>query len=707
MKKTRSILALITILIFFSVPFYVFANTNTDTRYLGYMLQRWQNGEIETTEFMNDARSWKTCMKNDVCLDENRGFDLELILSTGSNIGIIGDAAYYTAIIRNIGIIAGNVTTYSKGTITPHGGGAYSYNPGFYLLPGQTALVGSYISFSDYGNYTVSVFVNGTGEDGSDDMNIYNNKVLHQWRVENTNQNSMIRYVPLGNTLTEFPDQNNHAFPNPIDYNYLSSLQYQTVTLNDEDVHGIDYFYFDYNQSISVETGLTFANRDQKWQDKVFVPAMRNSFGYAFSFIEPADFSGVSEDFPAEIGFLGRYIEIVDVPTDTSITVFDGIKIMMEYQNMYSIENKTLRLEAVGDTSVIVSVDNISGTVNVGQTRTINGIQVRCNSAFNADGTIYDSAYLSVGKNIFVTYSNGDPFIDEDQNSPAWIWDITGMTSDYPVMGVHWGLDIDDTIETDNPLYSHPLYEGEAYIFPWDFADIEFISVSQTLHTNYDIFSEVSDLYKSPSDTIPVYADAKVIEFHSYSSNNSGLRILNQTTDTLYFYSPSNTSVFEIFFKDPSTEKAVGNIELNLPVNTTTDTILGYITNSNNYSDEDVPIKLQFTKYNQTLENGYLVLDFDTRYGPNAQDILKIFIQSTPLGFEYLGHSLEDAYTTNDIIYSDGSVETDISDWENNQRMRTGVIIVDPEATQKSDTLVMSVPYNLSDFNAVISLQTN
>jgi hypothetical protein len=278
---------------------------------------------------------------------------------------------------------------------------------------------------------------------------------------------------------------------------------------------------------IAVHTGLTY-DQSEDWQDRVFVTVSQDAVEYVFAFTENLQAGNLLNEStssdPINLEFLGRSLKIIGADeTGNSITVQVGNEIFMTVGDTTEVEGHEVMLinVASGADTVVVSVDGVQETVS--GTETVNGLRVRVEDTFYSDTISERSATLVVGTEATKTYSNGDEFIGEDEDDPAWVWHLADLGSATPTLGVAWDLNLDNHEENDNPAYEHPLYEGESLMLPWDFAQITFVNLNQNDYQKYKVEESTEDLYAPASASDASLTSQRVIKITAVGADNAGL----------------------------------------------------------------------------------------------------------------------------------------------------------------------------------------
>lgn len=292
-------------------------------------------------------------------------------------------------------------------------------------------------------------------------------------------------------------------------------------------------------------TGLTASNVEDDFAERVFVPMVKNSWGYYFVFEDSLKegnlISNATNREPIQLEFLGKLFELEGAATgtgtdNTRVIMNVGQKFYLNAGDCVVVDGKEVCLVQTASSAATVSVDGVREVISENQDERVNGLEVRIEDVSSDEGVEFDSATLFVGEKSRETFDDGEEFIGEDEDDPAWTWHITNLTSTAPILGIRWSLDLDFPEETDNPLYEHPLYEGESVCLPFDYACIEFDSMQIDDYQDYEIIGGVSeDLYWSPTDAdnnLKNVTAERVLELRAKGSNDDGFQCQTSLSDS-------------------------------------------------------------------------------------------------------------------------------------------------------------------------------
>ena len=288
---------------------------------------------------------------------------------------------------------------------------------------------------------------------------------------------------------------------------------------------------------LTATTGLAFDSGTKEFKENVFVPMRQDSWGYFYVFEDTLKngnyLSNATAADEIEIEFLGKLFEIEGTNQRANEVIMNvGQKFYMSAGDTVVVDGKEVTLVQTATSSATVEVDGVREVVSQNSDETINGLEVRIEDVSTDEGIEFDSATIFVGEKARETFTDGEEFIGEDEDDPAWVWQLANLTGGTPILGILWSLDLDDPEETDNPLYEHPLYEGEQVCLPFDYGCIVFDSVQIDDYQDYELDSNSKeDLFFSTSNATNNLKDVtaeRVLQFRAKGSNDDGFVALTQ-----------------------------------------------------------------------------------------------------------------------------------------------------------------------------------
>lgn len=419
--------------------------------------------------------------------------------------------------------------------------------------------------------------------------------------------------------------------------------------------------------TMAVYDNLGIATSDsEEFGGFLFIPATPNSMSYLMTFENTGIFDTVSEENPLVLNFLGKELKIVN-------TQFDTIQVKSGFENLYSagdsavIDGKTLTLIRTNDGGAVIDVDGILGVVDEGEMKYVNGLYAELIAAYDQEGVVNDSALIIAGIiPPFTDYQSNDAYLGEDVDDPAWVWTIELANG---IIGVEFDLDIDRPNENDNPEYQHPLYEGEAYVFPERFASLKFDGIESISNSQYTVEISSEDLM-GPSGMNVMYSDAMVIQLNANNGGDYGFLTSAGYTESVYLYAEDGQ--FSLFQKEANGSDVVfvGNYSSGNELFILTGSNLESKAYLNSWNGYDGILSLD-------LGNGIESLDLEIRSLQNG-------------GFGYLGDGYDDMNQSNDLVwnYANSTYPLDLSFREANLRLVSGTVVQNPDMTLSQDMLV-------------------
>ncbi len=211
---------------------------------------------------------------------------------------------------------------------------------------------------------------------------------------------------------------------------FVDTLSDREIFLFDDEIDfdGDDY---DAEETFSID-GIILKANEYDFDGNTYLTIPANSISYEF-IIEPGFNASLignedenNEDETLEISLLGQDIVISEWDiVNNEITLIQGTKYVMEEDETLTIDGKEVTLLYVLDDNVYISVDDEERSIRDGYTRTINGLEIKVDEAFDY-GSRTDKvsrAILIIGEEIEKTISHEDEYSDEDDN--IWEWVIT------------------------------------------------------------------------------------------------------------------------------------------------------------------------------------------------------------------------------------------------------------------------------------------
>jgi hypothetical protein len=419
-------------------------------------------------------------------------------------------------------------------------------------------------------------------------------------------------------------------------------------------------------------------------------PALANDKGLEYRLVLEEPFVGVDSDDDTTddlyLEVLGTSYEIQSIPSASSIKVVTSEQVALSVGESVTVDGVTLTVEDIFDGSVQINGEIVSET---GGSEKVDGIRVDVEAVgYHDNSPETSSAVLRVGEDLSETFEDGDAYIGEDEDEPEWVWSISGLTGANGYVGVKYDmkqLDAEDDV----------IYEGEGYMFPENFAELTFDSVTDVEYKNVEVsFDDSMDLYNATEDIDYSVADAPVVVLEA--DDDDAFTIGTVETSALYFRYLDNSSVAA----DGSTTYASGAVEVyakdvdgdfdgasneprladtvELTAGTGADNVATFT-----YDDTNLVIGVNVTSYAVTLNVGNVGASLGTQALADGD-------------FDYLGGA-EDAASTD--VTLDG---TSIGNKDQDMMDSRGLIVEDVENNADDDIVSIQVPNE--DMEATVSL---
>lgn len=233
---------------------------------------------------------------------------------------------------------------------------------------------------------------------------------------------------------------------------------------------------YDAEEIISVSGDLV-ANKED-FGAKTFVEIPEGSVSYGILFEDALDTSEISDDEELTFSFLGEDITVSSWDGD-EVTFSQGVEYPLTEGDNVQVEGKQVTLVAAGDGYVFVAVDGVSKKVNEGQTKEINGLDVKVGEVLESTSWRNGGATLTLGDEVELTVENGDEYVED---SP-WEWEIT---SNY--LGIRLA---ESYVDADADEEFRALSSGESLLSPNGYFSVKFDGLSQEAMFDYK-FSPVT-----------------------------------------------------------------------------------------------------------------------------------------------------------------------------------------------------------------------
>lgn len=521
--------------------------------------------------------------------------------------------------------------------------------------------------------------------------------------------------VPLGLGIA---NSSSAGFDIELKQSALSTLRKDVITFQSDTYNTHDALVLG-RSSPSVVTAVSEGQKDFG-TDVALKLAQTGVIKYIYAFDTSINMSAASTNDPLEIVFLGKSLKITKIGSPTSFTATVGDEHFLNYGESVTVAGHTVKLENIGSSSCVVSVDGgTATTISTGNTKTLGGVQVKCDSVVSRNTLAESAATLIVGTTATKTYNDQDPYVGEDKVNPKWVWSInilgqaaaskqaTGVstTTNTPnITGVEFGVKSYFTRQTPS---DSPAKIGECYTLPNNYISVCLDSLAVNPATDY---AEYKLEYVSSADLtrsgLSSRTSAPVLHMigptEGFILNNpttgisweqNGSSTTDKKTNEIWLYKFGRANITGVFYKniDGYMEYA-GNITNNVSspsaefarinYGSVKDTDIRLILQTNGADTDTVNLTLSpqngisTSTWNYPVQTGNIT----TSWGLTTNDINR-------LGFT--GTTEE----SSEIRATTGPTTTQsIGTWDKDVLNPYGIIVKNPKSNGAADRVVVWIP---------------
>ena len=269
--------------------------------------------------------------------------------------------------------------------------------------------------------------------------------------------------VLIGDTLTDTDEYGNQYFDETLQNDEISKLFDGEISFK-----GSNY---DTSEELEFVNGGPFLSGENLVALRT---EERDMIKFNYKFDETIDLTETLASTPLIIEFMGDVFEITNVPASgDTFTAFVGKEYYMIVGETLYLDiggtEKTITLDEVNASSVIVSINEVSETINAGSPEIVQGTKIRIEKVFSKVQAEESSAALVIGSEISETILDEDAYVGEDETDPDWVWDISGLAT----------AGVDQQFGIENDFTNNPAFEGECLALPNDYVGICFNSLTE------------------------------------------------------------------------------------------------------------------------------------------------------------------------------------------------------------------------------------
>lgn len=476
--------------------------------------------------------------------------------------------------------------------------------------------------------------------------------------------------IPLGETIA-----GGSKLDSTLKQFKLSGLKDSSISFQDDTYDFHDEIILASNSgsgnTLDVETSLSASDDD--YGSNVYLEATKDSLKYALVFDESINMSTATTDEPLEIDFLGKTLVVESVTDADTFTVRVGDQYTLNIDESVKVLGKTVTLKNVFSTgSVLIDVDGVSATVARNTQKTVNGIKVKPTDYGYSDTKEERVAVMLIGEETTKSYSDGDPYIGEDKNSPNWIWNLAGLTSTSPTLQIENDFVKDDFADT-------PVTVAGCYQFPTAYAKV---CVDSLTVSTYQAYEMKIDTGVDLSDAGATYGTSNTVLTITSPGADEGLAVTvggTNKTDTVYLKSHTDGNV-AVFYVDTNNDvKWAGNLSL--------DTAYQEVAQIN-YQDTkggDVTIDIR----NVSAITGNYAMYVNVTNTVTANDNIRSTWVTASGVFDHLGTNADDS-DSDELAW--GLTPTSIGTKTKDLRTLYGIIVKNPDTNGAADKVSLSMP---------------
>jgi hypothetical protein len=416
--------------------------------------------------------------------------------------------------------------------------------------------------------------------------------------------------------------------------------------------------------SLQLETGLTLSTIDEDWKSDVFMPVSQKQIAYFLAWDEDLKggnfFNNASSDDSIIIDFLGNKLEVIGASA-TSITAQVGEEVFMNVDDTVTVLGSTVQLVNVGSGgAVVVSVNGVQETVT--GTEKVGSLRIKVKETFTSDTRAERSATLIIGEDATKSYNDADEYIGEDEDDPNWVWDLSGLDTKDPVLGIFWDQNWDDP-EDDPPAVAGGSGDlgPNTFSLPDNYATVTLEGFKENDYKRYTFDRSTEEINGDTKigTVLASNSSAKLLRLKADGGEENGFKggNLPKATDEV-FIGANSTGHIGLFYKDHDDANKIKSFGLAAAVAAAGADLADQF--SINYQDTDITVDIS----NDLDTTGRISIVLNTDTGSDVN----VTAKNDSSGFS------GDAYV--DIVYGTSS----LNGFEEDTRTEGGIIILDPDS---------------------------
>jgi hypothetical protein len=222
---------------------------------------------------------------------------------------------------------------------------------------------------------------------------------------------------------------------------------------------------------------------------------------YRYIFDDAIDISKVGhEDADTlKLTILGKEYTIEEME-ETSITVSHGDEKILKAGDTISYEGVSLKIDEIFEDSIWVN----GVVIKEGKTKKVDGIEVYAeNIMYHDSSTLTSKVQIKIGKDLSVTYYDGDSYYDTEDSE--WVWTIKDLGKQGGYIGVKYDL---RQVDSDDNLVT----KGKSYVFPENYTKVTFDGLNNVSSGKFKVyFDDSEDLYYNIKENNTIMYDGSKV----------------------------------------------------------------------------------------------------------------------------------------------------------------------------------------------------
>jgi len=378
---------------------------------------------------------------------------------------------------------------------------------------------------------------------------------------------------------------------------------------------------------------------NNEFKETVYLTNENNAVKYTYLFETPLKQADVCDDKnddcnknPFTIEFLGKKMDIVEI-SESEIKTKEGDLKYIKLGESVTYEDKTVTLTTLGTDFVYIDVNDETGYIKEGHTRTINGLDVYLSSTGTVSG--FEGAVVVLGSNIYQIYKTDSYDFADDF---LFTIEYDTVTNELDSLTVTYEP---ERLYLDNDDGFAPLKKDESINF-LDYFSLNYLGVTEVDYTTYTM--TFKDYNSSITNTIKIKTSDSVIKIGTDRVNE-------------FYFDASKT----VYYKDANNERKQN--------------VLGNVIMKNGESETTIT-----SAYN--VNNKYHI-NFTTTDGTKT-DIIRANTKN------YVSLLQKEKAEPRDIVYMITGKK--IGSEDNSVVTNYGTIVSNPEDNSENDKVVLIIP---------------